>query len=115
MDLRRREVKWRLGGQSPTEGFDSPSFAAFVLRELNLPGGDVHPEESLLATSRRLWERLPSVPQPSVGDLVFYPAGYVLFYFVDQQQQPFVIGMTPFGISALKPNFARVVGYRRAR
>ncbi|MFQ5881650.1 MAG: hypothetical protein ACE5I9_04160 [Candidatus Methylomirabilales bacterium] len=115
LQLRQRGVRWRLGGQSPTEGFDSPSFAAFILRELNLPGGDVRPGESLLATSRRLWERLPPASRPRVGDLAFYPAGYALFYFVDQRQQPFVIGMTPFGITALKPNFAKVVGYRRAR
>ncbi|MBI3078710.1 MAG: C40 family peptidase [Deltaproteobacteria bacterium] len=113
LNLRERGAKWRLGGQSPTEGFDSPSFAAFILRELNLPGGDVRPGVNLEATSRRLWERLPSAPQPRVGDLVFYPAGYALFYFVDQKQRPFVIGMTPFGIAALEPNFAKVVGYRR--
>jgi len=113
LELRQRGVKWHLGGQTPTEGFDSPSFAAFILRELNLPGGDVRPGENLLATSRRLWDRLPPISQPRVGDLAFYPAGYVLFYFLDQQRRPFVIGMTPFGITALNPDFAKVVGYRR--
>jgi len=110
---RERKVRWHLGGQSPAEGFDSPGFAAFILRELNLPGGEIRPGESLLSTSRRLFERLAPVSQPNVGDLAFYPAGYVLFYFVDRGD-PFVIGMTPFGIVPLKPNFALVVGYRRA-
>ncbi|PYR96624.1 MAG: hypothetical protein DMG16_27270, partial [Acidobacteria bacterium] len=26
LDLRQRRIKWKLGGQSPQEGFDSPSF-----------------------------------------------------------------------------------------
>lgn len=111
--LRDRGVRWRLGGQSPAEGFDSPSFAAFILRELNLPGGDVRPGESILATSRRLLERLPPTSRPRVGDLVFYPGGYALFYFVDRREQPFVIGMTPSGITALKPDFARAEAFRR--
>lgn len=113
--LRQQGVKWRLGGQSPAEGFDSPSFATFILRELNLPGGDIRPGESLLTTSRRLRDRLPEVSKPEVGDLSFYPAGYVLFYFKGWKGQAFVIGMTPFGITALKPDFAKVIGHRRAR
>ncbi len=60
LDLRQSGVKWRLGGQTPTEGFDSPSFAAFVLRQLNLPGGEVRPGESLVASSRRLCSTGPS-------------------------------------------------------
>jgi hypothetical protein len=45
--------------------------------------------------------------------LVFYRTGYVMFYFTDQRNSPFVIGMTPFGILALDPDFARIIGYRR--
>lgn len=114
LSMRQQGVTWRLGGQSPAEGFDSPSFAAFILRSLQLPGGEIRPGETILSTSRRLWERLPAASPPRVGDLAFYPGGYVLFYFTDQRQRPFVVGMTPFGITALEPDFAPVVGYRRA-
>jgi cell division protein FtsB len=112
-NLREEGVRWRLGGQHPAEGFDSPSFAAYVLREAGLPGGDTVPGESLLESSRKLYERLPPTASPRVGDLVFYPAGYALFYFEDESRRPFVIGMTPAGIAALKPDFAERVGVRR--
>jgi hypothetical protein len=114
LSLRQRNVGWRLGGQTPAQGFDSPSFAMFILHELRLSTGLVQPGESLLEASRRLFERLKSIPEPGVGNLVFYPAGYVLFYFKDGQNNPFVIGMTPMGITALKPNFATPIGYRRS-
>ena len=35
LNLRRQGVKWKLGGQQPAEGFDSPSFAAYILRKAN--------------------------------------------------------------------------------
>jgi hypothetical protein len=114
LELRNDGVGWHLGGTSPRVGFDSPGFAAFVLRSFNVPLGDVQLGDSVAATSQKLWENLPPASSPEVGDLVFYPAGYVLFYFTDRQQQPFVIGMTPFGITALKPDFAQPRGYRRA-
>ena len=114
MHLRERNVGWRLGGQNPDVGFDSPSFAAFVLQELGLLEDGFEPGESLLATSRRLFERLPPTGSPEVGDLVFYPAGYVLFFYRDRDGQPFVIGMTPMGIAALEPEFASQLGYRRS-
>jgi hypothetical protein len=56
---------------------------------------------------------MPQDPQPRIGDLAFYPSGYVLFYFLDRSDRPFVIGMTPFGIAALEPGFATIVGFRR--
>jgi hypothetical protein len=39
---------------------------------------------------------------PRNGDLVFYRAGYAMFYFADPREGPFVLGMTPFGVAALK-------------
>jgi hypothetical protein len=46
---------------------------------------------------------------------VFYPAGYALFWFVDRNNRPFVIGMTPTGIVALEPNFAERTGVGRPK
>lgn len=114
LDLQREGVGWHLGGQDPRVGFDSPSFAAFILNTLHALPAPVPSGKTLLETSRRLYETLPPATHPEVGDLVFYPAGYVLFYFKDQKNQPFVIGMTPAGIAALDPHFARPVGYRKS-
>ncbi len=114
MQLKEQGVGWHLGGQKPSIGFDSPSFATYVLNELHLPGGQVQPGDTLLATSRRLFDALPPINRPQVGDLAFYPAGYVLFYFEDKDRKPFVIGMTPSGIAALDPDFAKPVGYRKS-
>lgn len=115
LELRQNNVGWRLGGQTPAAGFDSPSFAAYILREFDLPGVSPVRGESLIADSRRLFQTLRPTNSPKVGDLAFYPAGYVMFYFMDERDEPFVIGMTPVGIASLKPDFASVIGYRRAQ
>ncbi len=111
--LRTRDVGWRLGGRAPDEGFDSPSFAEYVLREFDLGSGEGATDESLVAASRRLYQSLPATDDPRPGDLAFYPSGYVMFYFLAESGEPFVMGMTPFGIAAFKQDFARVIGYRR--
>ena len=113
MSLRERGVRWRLGGQTIDEGFDSPGFAAFVLQESGLPSGFDWDAHGLIPASRELYALLRATDGPRVGDLVFYPAGYALFYFLDQDNKPFVIGMTPQGIVALNPDFSEPVGYRR--
>jgi hypothetical protein len=103
--LRELGVTWRLGGQSPDVGFDSPSFAAFVLRRAGALGAD---------TSGQLRDRLERVTTPRAGDLAFYEAGYALFYFLDENSRPFVISMTPFGVVAPEPDFAKQIGSSRA-
>ena len=115
VELRQRRIKWKPGGQSPQEGFDSPSFAMYILRQKRASGIEPRPGESLSEASRSLYERLPAVNQPQTGDLVFYPAGYAMFYFADPREGPFVLGMTPFGITALKSDFAKPVGYRQVQ
>ena len=115
IQMRERGVGWHLGGQTPEQGFDSPGFAEYVLRHFGLSGGSVTAGQPLLVASRRLYDTLPKVTSPQVGDLVFYPSGYVLFYFRNHRNEPFVIGMTPFGIAAFKEDFAAAVGYRRPR
>lgn len=119
--LKERDVKWRLGGRSPREGFDSPGFAAFVLRDLGLlpgvqggpPGGEGGPPALRTDPGGWLHKHLPAVEQPRPGDLVFYESGYAMFYFRKPGAQPFVIGMTPFGITSLVPDFAKRTAVRR--
>jgi len=115
LDLRQRRIKWKVGGQSPQEGFDSASFAMYMLRQKRASGIELRPGESLAEASHSLYEKLPPTTQPRTGDLVFFPAGYAMFYFVDPREGPFVLGMTPLGITALKSDFAKPVGYRQVQ
>jgi uncharacterized protein YoxC len=114
LDLRQRRIRWKFGGQSPQEGFDSSSFAMYFLRQKRASGIELRPGEALSDASRSLYDKLPPTTQPRTGDLVFYPGGYAMFYFADPQG-PFVLGMTPFGIAALKSDFAKPVGYRQVQ
>jgi uncharacterized protein YoxC len=115
LDLRQRRLKWKVGGQTPQEGFDSPSFAMYMLRQKHASGIELRPGESLTEASHSLYDKLPPTTQPRTGDLVFYPAGYAMFYFADPREGPFVLGMTPLGITALKSDFAKPVGYRQVQ
>ena len=115
LDLRQRRTKWKPGGQSPQEGFDSPSFAMYILKQKRASGIELRAGESLSDASRSLYEKLAPATQPRTGDLVFYPAGYAMFYFADPREGPFVVGMTPLGIAALKSDFAKPVGYRQVQ
>ena len=115
LELRQRRFKWKPGGQSPQEGFDSPSFAMYLLRQKHASGIEPRPGESLSEASRSLYGKLQPINQPRTGDLVFYPAGYAMFYFADPREGSFVLGMTPFGITALKSDFAKPVGYRQVQ
>jgi hypothetical protein len=115
LDLRQRRTKWKPGGQSPQEGFDSPSFVMYVLRQKRASGIELRAGESLSEASRGLYDKLAPTTQPRTGDLAFYAAGYAMFYFADPREGPFVLGMTPLGITALKPDFAKPVGYRQVQ
>jgi len=115
LDLRQRRIKWKPGGQSLQEGVDSPSFAMYLLRQKHASEIVLRPGESLSEAGRSLYDKLPPTTQPRTGDLVFYPAGYAMFYFADPRDGPFVLGMTPFGITALKSDFAKPVGYRQVQ
>jgi hypothetical protein len=109
--LRQGGVRWHLGGRSPQVGFDSPSFAVFILSELRLTGTELPRTGDDPGTWLR--EKLPETAELRSGDLVLYNSGYAMFYFEIPGREPFVIGMTPFGITALKPDFARRFGVRR--
>ena len=114
LNLRQRRIKWKPGGESFQEGFDSPSFAMYMLRQKRAPGVELKPGESLSEASKSLMNKLPPTTQPKTGDLVFYAAGYAMFYFADPQG-PFVLGMTPFGVTALRSDFAKPLGYRQVQ
>jgi hypothetical protein len=109
-DLQMMGVSWHLSGQSPGEGFDSPSFAAYVLERTGVPVGEIRPGIRL---SAQLMENLDPIEEPAPGDLLFYPGGYVMFYYEDMKGEPFVIGMTPFGIVSLDPGFDEPDAIRR--
>jgi hypothetical protein len=83
---------WRAISQ---EGFDSPTFALYVLRQKRASGIELKSGESLLEGGRSLYDKLPPTTQPKTGDLAFFPAGYAMFYFADPREGPFVLGMTP--------------------
>lgn len=103
---RNQNVKFKINGTLPNEGFDSPGFAAYILKQNKLLNVDPS------ATVDLLMKKLPvSDTSSQNGDIVFYKSGYAMFYFRDLQGQgDFVIGMTPLGVLSLKPNFASPVG-----
>ena len=106
--MRYQDVRWELGGTSPEKGFDSPSFAAYLLIVKN-EILDIDFKERY-----RLRELLPGTDSPRPVDLIFYDIGYTMFYFRDRSGVPFCIGMTPLGIVALEINFGpRLLGYGR--
>ena len=67
----------KLNGYSPEEGFDSPSFAAWLLNKMNSCGLNL-----LRGTGYRRCSR--KTDNPRIGDLVFYDSGYAMFYFREQ-------------------------------
>jgi hypothetical protein len=89
------------GGIGP-EKFDSPGFAVYMLTKYKLING------SLDDNHYALINMLKPVTQPAIGDIVFYETGYTMFYLMDTNGQPFVIGMTPLGVQALKYDFAKI-------
>jgi len=105
--LRNQNVLWKLNGISPETGFDSPSFAAYLLIKFKVPSVN-------MSNRYNLRELLPVTDNPITGDLIFFEAGYTMFYFRDhyKSDHPFCIGMTPLGIVALELNFGpRLLNY----
>ena len=106
-EMRYQNVRWELGGTSPESGFDSPSFAAFLLIKNQIL--DIEFKDRY-----RLREVIPETDSPRPGDLIFYDTGYTMFYFRDRTGTPFCIGMTPLGIVAMQLQFGpRLLGYGR--
>ena len=101
------KLRWKLGGRSPSEGFDSPGFAYYMLTDgLSSGTSSVDPITPQESAREHLCGKLERVSKPRPGDLACYLGGYTMFYFKDSKGKPFVIGMTPKGVVALDPNFA---------
>lgn len=106
LSLQEADIPFSLGGLSLEEGFDSPSFAAHILHRYELLPGTIR---ELRYSIRDVFE---TTRRPKSGDLALYEFGYTMFYFSGAREDAFVIGMTPLGILALRPDFAPLVGYR---
>lgn len=98
------ESSWEAGGLGPS-GFDSPGFAAYVLKEHGLLAAD--PEDVHYSLMDQLEPNNTGTPQ--LGDVIFYESGYAMFYFQDPETgEDFVIGMTTFGVIPLEYDFAPI-------
>ena len=98
-------VPWKSGGVSPQEGFDSPGFAAYMLANYKLIS------QPAAEARDHLRDLLNRKSEPRIGDIVFYELGYTMFFYQDSQGRPFVVGMTPLGVLALRYDFAKIIGF----
>ena len=105
MQMKRENIKWKIGSINPNSGFDSPSFATYIIN---------HYSKTRIDESKRyeLQKNTETINKPDIGDLIFYSQGYAMFYFKDQNNQPFCIGMTPAGIISVNVDFGpKILGY----
>ncbi len=108
----KSDVRFAWAGASMDEGFNSPAFAAYALRE-TLAGEFPEFDGPIPQVVEYLRDNLPEVETPEPGDLTIYPGGFVMLNVRDRDNQPFVIGMTPFGVLPLEPDFAPPESHRR--
>jgi hypothetical protein len=95
--LKERNIRYRWGGRSEDEGFDSAGFIAYILNR-----SEVHQAQRLKdpglwragALREVVGERRPENHPQEVGDLVFYMDGFVMLYLGENR----IIGMTERGI-----------------
>lgn len=100
--LANLKVPWKADGKFFLEGVNSPTYVSQIL----------NPKQFRSIDQATLMKELPfKKDRPEIGDVVYYADGYSFFYFVDEKGQDLVIGMTPFGVVALKYDFARPVGF----
>jgi hypothetical protein len=102
LNLSFQDIPFNVNGASLEDGFNSPSFAVYVLQQRGLLPEDYD-------FNKKPWEQLPRIRRADNGDLVYYESGYAMFYF--NKPVEFVIGMTPVGIISMKPDFAPILGY----
>ncbi len=106
LSMQKENVGWKIEGLAPEEGFDTLTFVAFILEKNGLLG-----KHRAVDVWYRLDEVIPRTESPSMGDVVFYDYHFTMFHFITENGVPFVIGMTPKGILALKEDFIKKIGY----
>ncbi|MFD3003188.1 hypothetical protein ACFS7Z_22695 [Pontibacter toksunensis] len=104
--LQYQNTEFNLNGKTPEEGFNSPSMISYILKENRYI-------EDIALNSSQLINYLPiSKDELQSGDIIIYKSGYSMLYikysdpFDNNVVKDFSIGMTPFGILELKPDFA---------
>lgn len=96
--LQDRGVKFSLNGTNPQRGFNSVTMMSFILKNNNII-------RTSPRTTSQLIEALPAASGGmQTGDIIVYEAGYCMLYV--KAHKEFVLGMTPFGILEVKPEFA---------
>ncbi len=105
LQMKKDNIKWKLGSINPSVGFDSPSFATYFINQFS--------NTKIGPTNRyKLRGNITPISSPDIGDLIFYEGGYTMFYFRDHLNRPFCIGMTPAGIISVEINFGpKILGY----
>lgn len=108
IDLQNEEIRFSLHGVSLDQGFNSPAFMSYILVSIGVL-------ESIESKSSNLAMKFNQVNDNyQLGDIIIYKSGYCMMYFAstypnNNEYDSFVIGMTPFGVLALKPDFAEKV------
>ena len=115
-EIKEKNVRWQRYEISPELEFNSVAFAEYVLRNTEVTQGNLRSDD-LHFSQDELMELL-STPikrdELKSGDMVFYKGGFSMFYFETDRREPFVIGMTPFGIQTMKLDFGpEIIGFRK--
>ncbi len=100
-------VEWVYGGNNPEQGLDSRGMAALVLSSCGLASG------ATTEVRDQLPDILDMAEEPQVGDLIRYPDDAFMFFFLDQDGEAFVTGMTPYGVQIFVYGFKPVEGIYR--
>jgi hypothetical protein len=115
LELKNRKAKFVANARTPEEGFNSPGMMRYVLEKTGVIQSGQY-ETSNEAIARQLANKRVEISSPSglrSGDIVVYSAGYFMLYadFVQPygphtgERKQFSVGMTPFGIQAVVPDF----------
>ncbi|MEM7550769.1 MAG: hypothetical protein AAF363_13890 [Bacteroidota bacterium] len=109
IDSQNEGVKFSLYGETPGQGFNSPSFITYILNEERIAESVRTNSSELSYMFEKVYDNYRS------GDLLIYKSGYCMMYFTNNYTDTgsFVIGMTPSGILALKQNFAEEIAHLR--
>ncbi|MBK8788499.1 MAG: hypothetical protein IPN43_18910 [Chitinophagaceae bacterium] len=93
----------------PTKSvFNSPDFLCMVFEKNHYPISEPYSTQLLKSRTRE-----GNLKDPQYGSILFYPGGYAMLFLKQTAMSPsMVIGMTPYGILALSPDFATPIECR---